>query len=210
MRHDLISFKGVTEGIFINVYGNDIFEIKKQIDEKLKKDYDFYKNTKLIGIKGDELTQEQIIELKLTLRYKYDLDILDEDLPNKIIQDKLSEEKIGNMDGSMTKFINGTIRSGQVVDYPGNIVIIGDVNPGALIEAKGNIVVLGTLRGVAHSGIDGNSDAIVAAYNFQPTQIRIGKIIGRPPDNGMKSSNVPEIARVKDKELIIEPYLPNK
>ncbi len=73
----------------------------------------------------------------------------------------------------MTKFINTTIRSGQVIEYDGNIVIIGDVNPGALIKAKGNIIILGTMRGVAHAGVDGNHDAIVAAYNLQPTQLEL-------------------------------------
>lgn len=209
VRQDLISFKGVKEGIYIDVYGNDISEIKNQIDTKLSKDYDFYKDTKLIGIKGEELSEEQITELKLLLRYKYDLDILDEELPKSMMEDK-NEEKFADIDCGMTKFVNKTLRSGQVVKYSGNIVIIGDVNPGALIQASGNIVVLGTLRGVAHAGIEGNLDAIVASYNLQPTQLRIGEVIGRQPDSGMKSSRVPEVAKVKDRELIIEPYLPNK
>lgn len=215
MKRDLISFKGVKEGIFIDVYGDDIVKIKNQIDQKLKRDYEFYKDTKLIGIKGDELSEEEILELKLILRYKYDLDILDSQLPETIVEKQeeeevLEEEKLFDIECGMTKFVNGTIRSGQVVEYPGNIVIIGDVNPGGLIQARGNIAVLGTLRGIAHAGIDGNLDAIIASYNLQPTQLRIGDMIGRQPDNEVKSSRIPEVARVKDKELIIEPYLPNK
>jgi septum site-determining protein MinC len=213
LKQDLISFKGVKEGIFLSVYGNDISEIKKQIYEKLKRDYDFYKDTKLIGIKGEELAEDQIIELKLILRYKYDLDIADEELPKSIVRDELENDDgkmFKGIECGMTKFVNGTLRSGQVVNYPGNIVIMGDVNPGALIKASGNIVVLGTLRGVAHAGIDGNLDSVVAAYNLQPTQLRIGQVIGRPPDSGMKKSKVPEVAKVKDTEVIIEPYLPNK
>lgn len=212
MRQDLISFKGVKEGIFINIYGNDILEIKSQLDEKLKRDYSFYKDTKLIGIRGEELSGDQIIDIKMILRYKYDLDIKDEEHPKDILEDEVEKEVVQSDDEDcrMAKFINRTIRSGQVVEYPGNIIIIGDVNPGALIQAGGNIVVLGSLRGVAHAGIDGSIEAIVAAYNLQPTQLRIGEIIGRPPDSGMKSSEIPEVARVKEKEVIIEPYLPNK
>lgn len=212
MRQDLISFKGVKEGIFLDIYGSDMVEIKKQIDERLKRDYAFYKDTKLIGVKGEDLSDDQIMELKLILRYKYDLDISDKELPKNIGKEgsEDAEEEFKGIECGMTKFVNRTLRSGQVVDYPGNIVIIGDVNPGALIKASGNIVVLGTLRGVAHAGMDGNIDSIVAAYNLQPTQLRIGEIIGRPPDSGMKMSKVPEVAKVKGREVIIEPYLPNK
>jgi septum site-determining protein MinC len=110
----------------------------------------------------------------------------------------------------ITKFINTTIRSGQVIEYHGNIVIIGDVNPGALIKAKGNIIILGTLRGVAHAGIDGNYEAIVAAYDLQPTQLRIANIIGRKPDGDIAPSGLPEIAKIHDGEVLIEPYLPRK
>ena len=110
----------------------------------------------------------------------------------------------------MTKFINATVRSGQVIEYGGNIVIIGDVNPGALIKARGNIVVLGSLKGVAHAGIDGNNDAIVAAYDLQPMQLRIGSVISRKPDENVVISGMPEIARVSNGEVIIEPYLPRK
>ncbi len=86
----------------------------------------------------------------------------------------------------MTRFYNNTIRSGQVIEYNGNIVIIGDVNPGALVKATGNIVILGgKLRGgVAHAGTNGNENAYVAAYELQPTQLRIGDIIARKPDEG--------------------------
>ncbi len=209
MKDDLISFKGIKEGIFIDVHGDDLEKIKEQIAKKLEKDYDFYKDTKLIGIKGDELSEEELNEIKLILRYKYDLDILDIEIPRNILKEPAKEEEF-DIECGMTKFVHGTLRSGQVVEYPGNIVIVGDVNPGGLIQARGNIIVLGSLRGVAHAGIDGNLDAIIASYNLQPTQIRIGRMIGRQPDDGMKSSKFPELAKVKGKELIIEPYLPNK
>lgn len=218
MKHDLISFKGVSEGIFIDVYGDDILEIKDQIDEKLKKDYNFYKDTKLIGIKGEELSRDQIMELKMMLRYKYDLNIVDEELPESILKETTIEElevdeelnDTNCVDCGMARFVKGTLRSGQVINYEGNIIVIGDVNPGALLQATGNIVVLGTLKGVAHAGMKGNLESIVAAYDLQPTQLRIGDVIGRPPDSGMTKSRVPEVASVREKEVIIETYLPNK
>lgn len=218
MKKDLVAFKGVKEGIYININGNDFLEIKKEVELKMKNTASFYQGTKLLGIKADELTFEEIFHLKMIFKYKYDLVIEDDELPKHILEESTESSHNTSKQGEddegihcgMTKFVNGTLRSGQVVEYDGNIVIIGDVNPGALIKGKGNIIVMGTLRGVAHAGMDGNTEAIVSAYNLQPTQLRIGDMIARPPDDIEGTFKVPEVARIKDGEVIIEPYLPNK
>ncbi len=110
-----------------------------------------------------------------------------------------------------TKFYRGTIRSGQLITFDGNLVILGDVNPGAVIEATGNIVVMGLLRGVVHAGSDGNKEAIVAALGLNPTQLRIADIITRPPDEkGTSANQVPELAYVKGDMLFVERFLPQR
>ncbi len=228
MKEELITFKGINEGIFIDIEGNDMEAIKKEINKKMKTSLSFYKGTTIIGIRSEELSPRDIIDIKFTLKYKYDLYISEEELlkniievsesirdenPEENLEVKLEESMEGIFEGidcGMTKFINRTIRSGQVEVYPGNIVIVGDVNPGGLIEAKGNIIVLGSLKGVAHAGIGGNTRSIVAAYNLQPTQLRISDIIVRSPDEEIGASKFPEMAKIKDGKVIIEPYLPNK
>lgn len=223
MREELITFKGVKEGIFINIDNGSFLDVKKELDTKLENAARFYRGTKLLGIKSKDLLPEDIMELKLILKYKYDFIVSNEELPKHIFDQPLIEGTLDNEDDNlvndsvfegidcgMTKFVNGTLRSGQVVKYDGNIVIVGDVNPGALIQAKGNIIVLGVLRGVAHAGTDGNLKSIVASYYLQPTQLRIGDKITRPPDEDLESYRLPEVAKIKDGEVIIEPYLPNK
>ena len=145
-------------------------------------------------------------ELLKIMKDKYRLYISEGGLPSSLEE---SEFYTGIYEG-MAKFISSTIRSGQVIEYDGNIIIIGDVNPGALVKAKGNIIILGTLRGVAHAGVDGNEEAIVAAYNLQPTQLRIANIIGRRPDGEVVTSGLPEVAKIHDGEVFIEPYLRRK
>ena len=103
--------------------------------------------------------------------------------------------------------MHGTIRSGQNINYKGNVVVLGDVNPGAQITAYGNIVVMGSLRGVAHAGSNGNRDAYVAAFYLDPTQLRISDIITRAPDGYYEKPKVPELARIKGDMVYIEPYL---
>lgn len=217
MKKELVAFKGVKEGIFVNVSGTDILAIKEELEKKMKNSLEFYKGTKLLGVKADLLSSEEITELKLILKYRYDFLVSNEELPDHVFNtsaninnEEINRDVFEGIDCGMTKFVNGTLRSGQIVEYNGNIVIIGDVNPGALIQANGNIVVLGTLRGVAHAGMNGNIEAIVASYNLQPTQLRIGDKIARPPDEGIEAYRLPEVAKIKDGEVIIEPYLPNK
>lgn len=73
-----------------------------------------------------------------------------------------------------TLLIRKTIRSGQSIDHPGNLVIMGDVNPGAEVKAGGDILIFGALRGIAHAGRNsGYEIPSVSALKFEPTQIRI-------------------------------------
>ncbi|MEG1501132.1 MAG: septum site-determining protein MinC [Clostridiales bacterium] len=111
-----------------------------------------------------------------------------------------------------TMMIKRTLRSGQNVNYDGNIVILGDVNPGAELTASGNILVMGSLRGVVHAGADGDEESWITALFLDPTQLRIGAHITRPPDGNNKDEHfsLPETARIKDNEVIIERYQINR
>ena len=220
MKTEFVSFKGVSEGVYIQIKGNDLESIISELDMKSKDSLAFFKGAKFLGIKADELSFDDLLEVKLILKYRYGFNIDLGQLPEHIkhtpiiethhMEQTDSEEKIIGIDEGMTKFVYGTLRSGQEVDYNGNIVIIGDVNPGAILKAKGSIIVLGTLRGVAYAGLGGNIAAVVAAYNLLPTQLRINDIIVRPPDDDISQYKLPEVAKISNGEVVIEPYLPNK
>jgi len=106
-----------------------------------------------------------------------------------------------------TIFLRRTIRSGQTIEYHGNIVVLGDVNPGSYLIAGGDILVLGRLRGVAHAGAQGSEDAVVIALQLSPSQLRIAQYIGRSPDNEIQNIQRAEKAYVKDGEVVIESIL---
>lgn len=103
-----------------------------------------------------------------------------------------------------TKYVDGTVRSGDTVEYKGNVVIIGDVNAGAMIKAKGSIIVLGILRGMVHAGYDGDETASVYALCMAPLQIRIAQIIAKSPDQKRKLSIHPEIAKISGEIITID------
>lgn len=204
MEYDFISFKGTQDGIYIYIKEGDFQHIKEELDMKLSKSGSFFKGGQIISFKGMELSDEEESQLRSIIKNKYNIRFLDKDIGE--------EEKKGYFDGieeGMTAFIRTTVRSGQLIEYDGNVVVLGDVNPGGMIEARGNIVVLGTLRGIAHAGCDGNREAIVSAYNLQPTQLRIADLISRSPDDEIiQSSKWPEIAKIEGEEVVIETYLP--
>ena len=112
-----------------------------------------------------------------------------------------------DLDECMTKYYRGTLRSGRLISYDGNVVVIGDVNPGAEVEATGNIIILGNVRGVVHAGAGGNKEASVIALNFAPTQLRVADIITRKAERHGRAAagNSPEIAYLKGDSIIIEP-----
>jgi septum site-determining protein MinC len=98
-----------------------------------------------------------------------------------------------------------TLRSGQAINHPGHVALIGDVNPGAEIVAGGNIIVWGALRGTAHAGAIGDESAVICALELAPRQIRIGSLIARSPERG-RPPRVPETASVQGDQIVVESW----
>lgn len=117
---------------------------------------------------------------------------------------------LSNNDG---QFYRGTLRSGQVIESEGSIVILGDVNPGAKVISSGNVIILGSLKGTVYAGVTGDSTSFVVALEMEPMQIRIGDYIARASDDAKKAKdsknkkNKPEtkIAFVENGNIYIEP-----
>ncbi|MBU0492984.1 MAG: septum site-determining protein MinC [Chloroflexi bacterium] len=99
--------------------------------------------------------------------------------------------------------IKRTLRSGQVVEHAGHVIILGDVNPGAEVRAGGDVFVWGRVRGIIHAGANGNAQTVVCALELAPMQLRIGDIVARPPDEHARPAR-PEVARVGPEGIIVE------
>ena len=112
-------------------------------------------------------------------------------------------------DSKNTTYVNQTLRSGQILESEGNVVIIGDCHPGSEIRAIGDITVWGVLSGIAHAGCKGNINAKVRALKLNAVQLRIGNCYSRRPDGTnipyiiRSSIFTPEEARVIDNEIML-------
>ncbi len=109
-----------------------------------------------------------------------------------------------NITFSRTHFHQGTVRSGEYLDSPGDLLILGDVNPGAKVSAEGNIIIWGRLLGIAHAGSKGNSHATISALQLRPVQLRIAKKVARGPKDKAQLG-IAEQARIDSEEIIISP-----
>lgn len=102
------------------------------------------------------------------------------------------------------QLVKSIVRSGQVLQVEGNLLLMGDVNPGGTVCATGDIYVMGSLRGMAHAGLEGNEKAIITASHMKPTQLRIAQIISRPPDEWAIGDTYMEFAYINNGVMEID------
>lgn len=208
MLVDGIIIKGNREGLVAIIDMNkfrDFEDMLENLIEKLNVGKKFYKGATIkISTQLKEFNKSQIIILKDKLFDEFLIKdcILEE-------KDEVSSKVFQGIYEGRTKFYRKTLRSGQIIRYPGNVVIIGDVNPGAEVYAGGNIIVLGNLLGNVYAGNSGNTKAIISAFRLYPQILQIASIITRSPENDEKPF-YPEVAKIKDDTIIVEPYIPNK
>lgn len=101
------------------------------------------------------------------------------------------------------KIQTNTVRSGQVLEFDGDVLLLGDVNPGGTVKSTGSIYVIGNLRGVAHAGINGNQEVIIAAAAMRPTQLRIAEVISRPGEEWAEVTGATEFAYLQDGKMLV-------
>ncbi|MCD2491048.1 septum site-determining protein MinC [Lacrimispora sp. NSJ-141] len=203
-----------------NNYGLSVFldpevpmdKLLEDITAKFRDSAKFFRGAKMaVTFEGRTLTPEETNQIVNTICENSEIDIscvIDTDKAReaffrRTLEEEAEEEGDGKPVGS-GQFYKGTLRSGQVLEAEGNIVILGDVNPGARIVAKGNIIVLGTLRGTAIAGLGGKKHAIVVALEMEPIQIRIGDVTARTGGRHVSEGGA-QIAYLDFGKIYIEP-----
>jgi septum site-determining protein MinC len=105
-----------------------------------------------------------------------------------------------------TLILAKTIRTGNLVESTGSLIILGDVNSGAELIAEDDIIVIGTLRGVAHAGATGNEQAVIWAQKILSPQLRIAGQLAQAGSGNPDSSKGAEVAHLKDGQIVIRPW----
>ncbi|WP_347862665.1 septum site-determining protein MinC [Salimicrobium sp. PL1-032A] len=176
-----VMIKGTRDGLTLQLddqcsFDTIIKELENKLSDKLiSEEEPLIRVSIQVGYRYVNAEQEEV--LKEMVREKQNLVV--EEIESKVITKEAARE--WEQERSMTP-VSRTIRSGQVEDVKGDLLLIGDVNPGGTVRATGNIFILGKLFGVAHAGTGGWKGAVIAASYFDPIQLRISDKISRSPD----------------------------
>lgn len=178
----------------------ELNEIIEELEVKLPKLKEFYKTSTLpMRITGKLFSETEIETLRNLIQEEINVDIKFDDVSDLLGLHAIKKTFQVNTEISETKYIVNSIRSGQIEEYPGSLVICGDVNAGGEVVAGGNVIVVGALRGVAHAGANGNMLAMISANSIDVTQIRIGNLVKEIEEKIEKNP----ICKVSGNEIII-------
>ena len=174
-NENYVIFKGTKDGVTVIFDPEVSFEtLCTQLEKKVAEAGKFFDNVKTsLAFKGRVFTEEEeetllkIIAKHTTMEITF---VKTENNEIKRLSDLLEKELAPF---NLAKFHKGSLRNGQKIEFEGSVIVVGDVNPGAEIKAGGNIIVLGQLKGMAHAGCKGMTDAFVSAIYMAPVQLRI-------------------------------------
>ncbi|MCR4406154.1 MAG: septum site-determining protein MinC [Anaerolineae bacterium] len=220
----MVTIKGIRDGLLVTLGGGDWNHLLAELEDRLDRAANFFTGARValqvgplalstaeIAAVRDLLARKAITlwavvsESATTQEAARQLE-LDIALPSHPstgaeIPDELSTEATD----LSAVLVHRTLRSGQSLRNVGHVVLIGDVNPGAEIIAGGDVVVWGKLRGTVHAGAMGDDSRVVCALELTPTQLRIGSLVARSPDERRRRVR-PEMARVNQGQIVVEPW----
>jgi|GEM_PF-5059492 len=112
--------------------------------------------------------------------------------------------------GLSSDFREGVVlRSGSVVSYEGNVVVLGDVNSASQIKASGSIFILGKIRGTLHAGFKETDPQVlsqvrVCFFDFESSsQIAIGSVFSCLEQASVDKTKNIQIARLLNNEICL-------
>lgn len=182
-NEQIITIKGTKDGLIFSIHDDCSFrtvidELKKMLASIPEEEKNAQKASVIIEIGYRHLSTSQNKQIREIIEVEHNFVI--EKIDSKVIS--LAEAKEWVEENSL-KRISQIVRSGQVVDIKGDVLLIGDVNPGGTLQATGDIYILGKLYGIAHAGSAGNEEAVIAASYMNPSQLKIASQLSRAPDH---------------------------
>ncbi len=204
-RNNHVVFKGTKDGITFRFQETSTFEeICRSLEAKIKESQKFFNQTKTaVAFQGRTFSAEEEDCLIDIITYNTNIELTFVHTQNEEVETLM--EKMNQLidPTSMTKFHKGALRSGQKIEFDGNVVVFGDVNAGAEIKASGHVIVLGYLRGMAHAGIKGFLEATIYALYLAPIQLRIADLITYFPEEKKQGNKTAEYAFIQDGQVCV-------
>ena len=210
MANETVIFKGRKDGLFIILSEDAAFDIiKDALRKKAARSKKFFGSAVTAVIfQGRELSSPEEEELMKIILDETNITVSEHRTESKkIIQTNIAEEikREPEINYGNAFFHKGSLRSGQAINFKGNVVVVGDVNPGGEIIAEGNVIVLGAIKGMVHAGCGGDRSSFVFSLKFSPTQLRIADTISYiPPEFSKKGKGGASYAYVEEGQIYIK------
>ncbi len=195
---ELVTIKGIRSGLlFVLAEDAPFADVVKDLKQKLTGSHQHLLSGATVnvyiecGVRNLSREEQDMVREVFATHENLVLDGFDGPPPNREMNEKASY------------VFKGTLRSGQLIEHDGDVIIVGDVNPGAQIIASGDIFIMGHLRGFAHAGARGDVHAVVAAAYFEPLQVRIAEVVRRSPETYDRPAEM-EFAYLEGEQMAVE------
>ncbi len=184
-------------------------ELLAGIATKFRESAKFWGNVQIaLMLEGRELTAGEELQIVNTITDNSGIEVLcliDQDAARIERCEKALNQKLMELSMRTGQFYRGDLHRGESIETEASIVIIGDVLHGARVTAKGNVIILGSLNGTVHAGVAGNEEAVVAALEMSPLQIRIASYARSFGDKGKRLGRGPVLACVENCNICTKP-----
>lgn len=110
-----------------------------------------------------------------------------------------SKQKVAEiLKENKTNVESGIIRSGQKLDYEGDLIFLGNLHRDAQICATGSVYVLGKVNGIVQAGYPDKTDAVVFGNLKDVDQLRIADVIEIVTDDNKDTFQAGKYAYIDD------------
>lgn len=211
-----VRIKNTSGGMTVYLDAEMEFEqLLSEIGKKFGESAKFFGNVKtVLSLEGRELSEEEeaqivdVITLNTQLDIVYLLDksqpVVEEELKQEVVVETVKELIPRN---ERVVFYKRCIEAGEIIRADKDLVIFGNVSEDAVVMSTNSIYIFGGLYGEAYAGIDNGDDYVIAAMDFMPEKIGIGRHEhqGKKVSRWIKKSAFDsKIAYVKDKKIITD------
>lgn len=229
---DIVTIKSFPGGLDILLDDSVSFdEIVYAAGKKFKDSAKFFGKAKVaISFRGRELSEEEEDLLLDTVTENCQVEIccvIEQDPSRGEVYLRALDRFAEATEAARSHVYKGTLKSGETLETPFSVVILGDVNPGARVISAGNVIILGTLYGSVFAGRVQNhqdddrqdpakeglvslkgADCFIIAQEMKPTTLRIDSFKAKQGEKDFKlprfSKGYAKIARVEDGKIVVD------
>ncbi len=189
MSHAIILQSSVLSVTVLNIFTDDIQQVKFEINEQVEDNSAAYLGKTVVIEPKVELADPTF--LALLVEFLYQLEMIpagirtqDESIQMQAeyaglaiiatgVATESNDDVLKNNATRLALTVNN-VRSGQQI-YAQNrdLIVMGSVNPGAEVIADGNVHIYGKVRGKVFAGASGQVGAKIYAHNLKPEMLSI-------------------------------------